>query len=141
MSLLDTLSSLAGGNGSSGGAASLIPALIEQINNYPGGLSGLIERFQKGGLGEVVASWIGTGPNQPVSTEQLDAVLEPGMVDAVANRTGESRGDVLSQLATLLPKLVDQATPDGALAAGQGLDPAKLLGSLAGLLNGRSQAG
>lgn len=139
MSLLNTLSTLAGGQ--TGSAASLIPALIEQINNYPGGLAGLVERFQKGGLGEVVNSWVGTGPNQPVSAQQLDSVLEPGLVDAVATRTGQERGSVLESLTSLLPKLVDQATPDGALATGQGLDPAKLLGSLAGLLDGRSQAG
>ncbi|OZI42246.1 hypothetical protein CEK29_14345 [Bordetella genomosp. 5] len=139
MSLLNTLSTLAGSQ--AGSAASLIPALIEQINKYPGGLSGLVERFQKGGLGDVVSSWVGTGPNLPVSAQQLDGVLDPGMVDAVATRTGQERGSVLESLTSLLPKLVDQATPDGALGAGQGLDPAKLLGSLAGLLDGRGQAG
>ncbi|MFP3700208.1 amino acid ABC transporter permease, partial [Burkholderia sp. SIMBA_013] len=44
MSLLDTLASMAGG-GQQGGSASLLPALIEQLSKYPGGLSGLIASF------------------------------------------------------------------------------------------------
>ncbi len=56
MSLLDTLSSLAGGDDNNrGGAASLVPALIEMVGKYPGGLSGLLQQLQQGGLG---ASWL-----------------------------------------------------------------------------------
>ncbi len=143
MSLLDTLTSLAGGgeNNRGGGAASLIPALIEIVGKYPGGLSGLLQQLQQGGLGAIVASWLGSGPNQSVSPEQLGSALEPGMVNDLAERTGQDRNAVLEGLSAILPKLVDQASPQGAVEPGQSLDAGKLLGSLAGLLGGRGQAG
>ncbi len=136
MSLLDTLASMAGG-GEQGGSASLLPALIEQLNKYPGGLSGLIASFQQGGLGEIVASWIGKGQNLPVSADQLGRVLDPGVVDELAAKTGQDTGSVLGSLSALLPQLVDKATPDGAVQPGQGFNPADLLGSLSGLFGNR----
>ena len=136
MSLLDTLASMAGG-GEQGGSASLLPALIEQLNKYPGGLSGLIASFQQGGLGEIVASWIGKGQNLPVSADQLGRVLDPGVVDELAAKTGQDAGSVLGSLSALLPQLVDKATPDGAIQPGQGFNPADLLGSLSGLFGNR----
>ncbi|KOF52572.1 hypothetical protein AD428_19385 [Achromobacter sp. DMS1] len=104
----------------------------------PGGLSGLIASFQKGGLGEIVASWVGTGQNQPVSPGQLGQVLEPGMVDELAAKTGQDQDSVLATLSQLLPQLVDQATPSGQVQEGQqGFNPAELLGSLSSLFGNR----
>lgn len=136
MSLLDTLASMAGG-GQQGGSASLLPALIEQLNKYPGGLPGLIASFQKGGLSEIVASWVGTGQNLPVSPGQLGAVLDPGVVNELAAKTGQDTDSVLGSLASILPQLVDKATPDGAVQPGQNFNPADLLGSLGGLFGNR----
>ena len=132
MGLLDSLASMAGG-ASGGGDGGLLPIVMKQLANYPGGVPGLIAAFQKGGLGEVVQSWIGTGPNQPVSAQQLDAVLDPGTVDAIAQESGQDRPSVLEALAGLLPKLVDQATPDGTAPAGGGFDAGALLGMLGSL--------
>ena len=47
---------------------------MQLINNPQiGGLSGLAQAFQNGGLGEIVNSWIANGPNLPVSAEQLQS--------------------------------------------------------------------
>lgn len=136
MSLLDTLASMAGG-GQQGGSASLLPALIEQLSKYPGGLSGLIASFQLGGLGEIVASWIGKGQNLPVSADQLGQVLDPGVVNELAAKTGQDTGSVLGSLSSLLPQLIDKATPEGAVQPGQSLNPTDLLASLSGLFGNR----
>lgn len=136
MSLLDTLASMAGG-GQQGGSASLLPALIEQLSKYPGGLSGLIASFQQGGLGEIVASWIGKGQNLPVSADQLGQVLDPGVVNELAAKTGQDTGSVLGSLSSLLPQLIDKATPEGTVQPGQSLNPTDLLASLSGLFGNR----
>ena len=136
MSLLDTLASMAGG-GQQGGSASLLPALIEQLSKYPGGLSGLIASFQQGGRGEIVASWIGKGQNLPVSADQLGQVLDPGVVNELAAKTGQDTGSVLGSLSSLLPQLIDKATPEGAVQPGQSLNPTDLLASLSGLFGNR----
>src|SRR3546814_9312150 len=68
MGLLDSVVSAVGGSDPQlSGQAGLLPALIEQVNKYPGGLAGLIDKFQEGGLGDVLASWVGTGQNHPGS--------------------------------------------------------------------------
>lgn len=134
MGLLDSIVSAMGtANPQAGAQASLLPALIEQVQNYPGGLPGLIEKFQQGGLGQVVASWTGSGQNEPVSPDQLQSVLGDGVVNNLAQKSGLDIGSVLSTLSVMLPSLVDQATPNGAVDAEKGID-SSLLGSLSGML-------
>lgn len=77
------------------------------------GLDGLIERFQRGGLGEMMESWIGHGENRPVQPRQLADALGPDAVDTLAQRTGLQRDDLLSQLAQALPQVIDRLTPQG----------------------------
>ena len=137
MGLLDSvLSAVSGGNPQAGGQAALLPALLEQVNNYPGGLPALIQKFEQGGLGGVVSSWVGTGANQAVSGDQLHAVLGDDMVNNLAQSSGQDTSSVLSNLSTLLPHLVDHATPNGSVEPGAqgGLDTSSLMGSLSGLL-------
>jgi uncharacterized protein YidB (DUF937 family) len=80
-----------------------------------GGLSGLIQKMTAGGLGEHVASWIGTGSNLPISADQLQAVLGSSFVQDIASKLGINVADVSSGLASLLPTVVDKLTPDGKL--------------------------
>lgn len=115
MTLLDTIvSSLGARNPQMGAQAALLPALIEQVRQYPGGLPGLIQRFQEGGLADVIASWVGSGPNQAVSAGQLESVLGEDMVGQLSARSGLDASTVLSQLSIMLPSLVSEATANGA---------------------------
>jgi len=83
-----------------------------------GGLAGLVEQFQRGGLGDAMNSWIGTGPNQPVSPDQLGGVLGSDLIGEIMQRTGMGQGDLLGQLSQMLPQAVDRATPQGRVPEG-----------------------
>ncbi|MCC2596948.1 YidB family protein [Pusillimonas sp. MFBS29] len=134
MGLLDSIVSAAGGNDNQGsGQAGLLPVLMELVNNYPGGLAGLLQKFKDAGLGGVVASWIGNGPNEAVTPGQLQTALGDDMVGQLAQRSGQDTDSVLGTLATLLPSLVDQATPNGETSL-QSDQNGGLLGGLSGLL-------
>ncbi|SHI24744.1 YidB family protein [Pollutimonas bauzanensis] len=134
MGLLDSIVAAMGTeNPQARAQAALLPALIEQVKAYPGGLPGLIEKFQQGGLGEVIASWVGSGKNQPVTPDQLHAVLGDDIVNSLSQRSGLDVGAVLGSLSVMLPSLVDQATPDGAPVAGRAGE-GSVLGSLSGIL-------
>src|SRR5690606_30956012 len=112
--LFDSVASALGaGNAQASPQAALLPALIEQIKSFPGGVPGLLEKFREGGLGAVVASWIGTGPNLPVTGEQLQSVLGNDVLGSLAQSSGLDLNSVLDSLSTMLPSLVDQATPNG----------------------------
>jgi uncharacterized protein YidB (DUF937 family) len=80
-----------------------------------GGLGGLIDRFRQGGLEDIIKSWIGTGPNKPVSPNQLHQALGAETIDSLSAETGLPRDDLLSQLSRALPEVIDKLTPDGKL--------------------------
>ncbi len=80
-----------------------------------GGLGGLMSQFQQGGLGHIAQSWVGNGPNQPVSPEQLHGVLGADQVQSMASQAGMQPNDFLSQLSHHLPEAVHGMTPNGRL--------------------------
>ncbi len=129
MGLLDSVvGALAGGQG--GGNNALLDVVMQLINQQPGGLAGLVQSFQQGGLGDIVNSWVSTGQNLPVSGEQLQAVLGGGTLQNIAAQLGVSNGEAAGGLASILPQVVDQLTPNGQMPQGndllaQGLDMLK----------------
>lgn len=132
----------AGGLGGLLAMAASNPQLVQAItgmlgnDGQHGGLSGLVEKFQQAGLGEVVGSWIGTGQNQAISGDQLTSVLGSGPLAGLAEKLGMSPEDAASQISTVLPGLVDKLTPNGELPQG-GVVTGDLMGMLGGLLKGR----
>lgn len=80
-----------------------------------GGLGDLLKQFQQSGQGEVAQSWVGRGPNQSISPQDLGAALGADRINALAKFSGMSRDDLLNGLSEQLPDVVDQLTPDGRL--------------------------
>jgi uncharacterized protein YidB (DUF937 family) len=98
----------------------------ESPGSIVGGLGGLLKQFQQAGLGEVVDSWINTGPNKTVAPGQIGEALGPEVIDALSQRTGLPRDQVVAILSQVLPKAVDQLTPEGRLPTHQEI--ARLVG-------------
>ncbi|GAO04063.1 YidB family protein [Anaeromyxobacter sp. PSR-1] len=96
-----------------GGQGSLIQAVMGLLSG--GGLQQLVASFQQKGLGDVIGSWVSTGPNQPISPGQLGEALGADRLRGLAQQTGLDAGALTSQLSSLLPGLVDRLTPDGKL--------------------------
>ena len=145
MGLLDSvLGNVLGGGGQqqAGGAGALINIVAGMLANSSqggagggagaggasGGLGGLLEQFQRGGLGDVMGSWIGTGQNQPISPDQLGGVLGDDLLGKLTQQTGMNPGDLLGQLSKMLPQMVDQATPEGKIPDGGLGDIGAILG-------------
>lgn len=79
------------------------------------GLGGLVKQFQQKGLGDTIDSWVNRGKNQDISSRQVSDALGSDVVDQLSRRTGLSREEVISELAKVLPNVVDRLTPDGRL--------------------------
>ena len=128
MGMLEDLAGnlLGGGMSNQGGGASMLSTVLQLVNNQPGGLAGLLAQFQQGGLGDLAASWVGTGQNLPISADQLQGVLGGDMLGQLAGKLGIAPEAASSQLAEILPGLVDKLTPGGELPQGdvmaQGMD-------------------
>jgi uncharacterized protein YidB (DUF937 family) len=113
-SLLNTVMSGFGGN--SGVTGALAKELLSGFQQNSGaGLSDLVEQLSKKGLGNIVQSWVGTGPNQSVTPDQLSQAMDPGMLQQLAGKLGISPDVLTGHLADILPKIVDRLTPDGKL--------------------------
>ena len=80
-----------------------------------GGLGGLLNNLQQGGLGPQANSWVGSGQNQPVSPGQLGQALGPSIMKTVSQLTGISEDDLSKQLSQVLPGVVNGLTPNGRL--------------------------
>jgi uncharacterized protein YidB (DUF937 family) len=78
------------------------------------GLHGVLQRLRNHGYHEAVVSWVGRGANQPLTAAQFTLALGP-QIRALAIRTAQPPERVASQLARLLPLVVDLLTPNGRL--------------------------
>ena len=83
------------------------------INNQEGGLSGLVGKLKDSGLGDQVSSWIGTGENKSVDSNQLSSALGSEVVKNIAAKLGVSHEEAANSLAGALPEVVDKLTPNG----------------------------
>ena len=142
MGLLDSiLGAVTGKTDGSGGAAQLI-GVLGGLLAQSGGLQGLANKFSQSGQGNAFQSWVGVGENQPVSSNQIQNVIGPEQVNAIATRMGVDPAVASTFLAEYLPKIIDKLTPAGKVDPGtdhqQGL--AALLPSLLQSLGGQSSS-
>jgi len=136
---MDDLSKLLGGlenAGVSAHEAAPIGGLAAAVRDG-GGLDELMAKLNAGGLSEAAASWVGTGPNQPVDPKQLGDALGPDTVNRLAAGSGMSIATLLPMLAAFLPQIIDMLTPNGTVPAG-GLNSAAggASGDIGGMLGG-----
>ena len=69
-------------------------------------------------------TWIGTGPNDPVTGEQLASSFEPQQIEKLSKESGVPATQVPDMLSRILPSLIDKLTPNGVLEEGSTLDQA-----------------
>lgn len=112
------LGQMLGGQQAQAGAGDnpMLQAVMGLLGNS-GGLGGLLEKFQQGGLGSLAQSWVSTGANLPISAEQIQQVLGSGALGDIAGKLGMQPDQAASALSQALPDIVDKLTPNGQLPA------------------------
>ncbi|HEY7248617.1 MAG TPA: YidB family protein [Xanthobacteraceae bacterium] len=110
----------AGGTGTGGGLGDLLRGPLGGILGgaaagtvLNGGLNDLLRQLQQSGQGDVVNSWVGTGPNKAIGHRDIADALGSDTLDQLADYSGMQRDDVLSGLSQELPRFVDALTPSG----------------------------
>jgi uncharacterized protein YidB (DUF937 family) len=93
------------------GMVSVLNGIIEKH----GGLQGVVSQFEQNGLGPTIKSWVGTGPNQPISPDQVHQALGADLLQQLAAKSGLSVQDLAQKLAQVLPQAVDGLTPNGTI--------------------------
>lgn len=80
-----------------------------------GGVQGLVKQFEQQGLGATVRSWVGTGPNQAITPDQVHQAVGGDTINSLAAKFGLSSDELAQKLASVLPQAVDHLTPGGTL--------------------------
>ena len=88
---------------------------VNQILEKHGGLQGVVSEFERNGLGATVQSWVGMGPNQPISSDALHRVLGPDLLQQLSAKSGMSVAELTQKLSQVLPEAVDKLTPNGTI--------------------------
>jgi uncharacterized protein YidB (DUF937 family) len=90
-------------------------SVVNHVLEQNGGVQGVVSQFEQKGFGPTVRSWVGTGPNQPITAEQIHQVLGSGAVQELAQKAGLSVPELTAKLAQLLPQAIDKLTPAGTI--------------------------
>jgi uncharacterized protein YidB (DUF937 family) len=93
------------------GMVSVVNGILEKH----GGLQGVVGEFEKNGLGPTVRSWVGTGPNEPISPDDVHKTLGPDLLRQLSEKSGLSVQELTQKLSQVLPQAVDKLTPDGTI--------------------------
>ena len=126
MSFIDDIANKAFGRlGGSGNPT--VTAVLQMVNNHPGGFSGLLQTFHEKGLGGVASSWVGTGENQTISADQIQGVIGEDRIKQFAAKVGIPPDQASAKLAEYLPQVVDKLTPNGQVPSGNLMELGKSL--------------
>jgi len=135
MGLLDNLENQAVNSLLGNSSNPLAAGILQMIQNQPGGLQGLVQSFHDQGLGGLVSSWVSTGQNLPVSSDQIQQVLGSEKVKELAAAAGISPEFANSAIAQVLPTIVDKLTPNGQVP-----EHSSVMDMVGGLLSSFTQA-
>lgn len=113
MGLLDQLGGMLGGGNNDGSKGSIDYAALFQWIEQQGGISGLLDKFRQGGLGEIVQSWISTGANLPISAQQVQYVISSAALQQLASKLGTGSQETSNIIAQYLPSVIDKLSPKG----------------------------
>ncbi len=96
----------------------MVQAGIDLFEEY-GGLQGILDKFKAIGLTKEVDSWIGEGPNLPITPKHIEQVMGRATVAEAAKRFDISGKVICAKLAEYLPRVVDELTPEGKVPRNQ----------------------
>ena len=94
-----------------GTMASVVNNILEQH----GGVQGVVDEFERNGLGATVRSWVGAGANAPISADEVHRAIGPDLLQQLAAKAGMSVPELTQKLAQVLPQAVDHLTPNGSI--------------------------
>jgi uncharacterized protein YidB (DUF937 family) len=113
MGLLDSILGAVSSQTEASGGTNPLTGIVGGLLEQSGGLQGLMDKFTQAGHGSAFASWVGTGQNQPISSDQIQKVLGSEQVKALAGKLGIDPNQAGQFLAEYLPKVIDKLTPAG----------------------------
>ena len=131
MGLLQALEGMAG-QGGNNTTANVTGGLLQELEQHPGGLAGLLDQFRQNGMDQHVQNWA-SGQQTEATPDQIQQGLgNTGLIDKVAARAGVSPETAKLAMAAILPVVVAHFT-----RGGQQAPPQSGFGGMASQILGR----
>lgn len=111
MGIMDSVKGLMGNNPQLHGFVEGLQTFVQQS----GGINGLKSKFEKEAAGSVLQSWISTGPNLPISPEQIQKVMGSQFIHDIARKMDLEPSVATEKLSQMIPKIIDRLSPNGKL--------------------------
>lgn len=97
----------------------LLPVVLAYIQKN-GGLSGVLGKFSNNGMGNKAQSWVNIDTdNDGIDAGDIQRLFGEQEIQAACAQTGASESEVCQGIAELLPKVVNDLTPQGDLSTEQ----------------------
>jgi len=96
----------------------MVQAGINLFREY-GGLQGILDKFKAIGLAKEADSWVGKGPNLPITAKHIEQVIGKATVKQMAEKFDIPGKVICGKLAQYLPGVVNQLTPEGKVPKNQ----------------------
>jgi uncharacterized protein YidB (DUF937 family) len=103
-----------GFNGADSSAA--LASVVNDFIRKQGGVTGLINQFEKQGLGASARSWIGKGESHPVTDAQIFRALGYATLQELGGQVGLSPDETAAALSNFLPKAIGKLAAEGSRA-------------------------
>lgn len=89
--------------------ATVVNGLIEKH----GGVQGIVSQMESQGLGNTVRSWVGNGPNQAITADQVHAAFGSDVIAGLAAKLDMTPQELAQKLSQALPQAINHLTPTG----------------------------
>ncbi len=114
--ILDPTPLAAPGNPADQGTAAdrsnILHAFLQEADDHPFGFSGLLDQLRNNGLGGHLNQWAEGNP-QSISSDDVGQGLGQTILSNIASRAGVSVRVAADELASLLPRTIQQVAPGG----------------------------
>lgn len=100
-------------------SSDILMTLVEFLKRPDlGGLPGLVQKFEKAGLGQQIQSWIGKETPLPITPDEVTRALGSTEIADMAAKVGVPTEELTRHVAELLPTAVKQFAPGVEAPAG-----------------------
>src|SRR5208337_4199726 len=95
-----------------GDASDAVASVVNSFIQTQGGVKGIINQFEKQGLGPTILSWVGKGDNHPITAAQMYRALGFVTLQQLGGQLGMSPDEMAAKLSKVLPKAIENAAAE-----------------------------
>jgi uncharacterized protein YidB (DUF937 family) len=93
-------------------ASATFDCVLNDFVRKQGGVTGVVNQFEKEGLGPTIRSWVGNGENHPISEAQIYRALGFVTLQQLGGQLRLSPDEVAAKLSKVLPCAVEKMSAE-----------------------------